>query len=212
MIRATATTLLGTALLVVVACSSDPDRPPAAGSSGIASSSGTGSSSGGGPTEGGTPNDGGSSSGGSSGSDSGSNIDPSSIAAGLRASIDNAATDFTDGTTASRQSNGYVVDVSGKDTYGNEIRLTFTNTTGPVAPGKYDCTGAQGATYGIIAYVVTGGVATWTALASGECTMTILAIDNKVGGSVVGVFGGKAQRASSTERLITKGQFRLTLE
>lgn len=205
--RATSTFLLGIAL--VAACDGDPDRPPVASSSGVTSSSGVGSSSGGTPAEGGTPDDGGSSSGSG---DSGTNVDPNSITAGLRASIDNAATEFADGTRASRQSNGFVVELSGKDSLGNELRLTLTNTAGPVAPGKYDCNGSQGATYGIIAYVVTGGAATWTALASGECTVTVLSIDNAVGGAVVGIFGGSAKRAASTERLITKGQFRSSLE
>lgn len=212
---ATSTFFVGIALLV--ACSSDPDRPPAAGgSSGVTSSSGVASSSGGSNTDGGGTNDGGSSSGGSSGGsssgDSGTVVDPSSITAGLRASIDNAATEFADGTNASRQSSGFVIELSGKDTFGNEIRLTMTNTAGPIAPGTYDCNGSQGATYGIIAYVVTGGTATWTALAAGECSMNVLQIDNKVGGTIVGVFNGTAKRAMSTERLITKGQFRLQLQ
>jgi hypothetical protein len=190
--------------LTILACSSDPDRPPATSSGGSTSSSGGGSSSGG-STDASTD-------GGSSGNDSGTNVDPNSIAAGLRASIDNAATTFADTTRASRQSNGYVVELSGKDSFGNELRLTLTDTVKAITPGSYNCTGSAGATYGIIAYVVTGGSATWTALAAGECTITILSIDNQVGGVVVGTFGGTAKRAASTERLITKGQFRLTLE
>jgi hypothetical protein len=205
MMRAAFVFVIGVALL---ACGGDPDRPPATGSSGVTSSSGAGSSSGGTPIDAATT-DGSTSSGGI---DSGTNVDPNSITPGLRASIDNAATSFDVGTKASRQSSGFVVELSGKDSFGNELRITLTNSSTAVAPGKYDCTGGSGATYGIIAYVVSGGAATWTALASGECSVTVLAIDNKVGGVVVGTFGGTAKRAMSTERLITKGQFRLTLE
>jgi hypothetical protein len=203
---------LACGLVLLVACSGDPDRPPATSSGSSSTSSGGGSSSGGTGTDGGTSSSGGSSSGASGGVDGGTIVDPSSIAAGLRASIDNAATSFDDGPRASRQSSGFVVELSGKDSFGNELRITLTNSNTAVAPGKYDCTGGSGATYGIIAYVVTGGAATWTALASGECSVNVLEIDNKVGGVVVGTFGGTAKRSMSTERLITKGQFRLTLE
>lgn len=166
-----ATAAIFSGIALVAACSGDPDRPPAASSSGVTSSSGVGSSSGGSTTDGGRTNDGGGSS-GSSG-DSGTNVDPNSIVPGLRASIDNAQTDFADGAKASRQSSGYVIELSGKDSFGNELRITLTNTTGPLATGKYDCNGSQGATYGIIAYVVTGGTATWTALAAGECSVNV---------------------------------------
>jgi hypothetical protein len=195
--------------LAILACSSDPERPPASSGGSSTTSSGGGSSSGGTSADGSATPDGSSSGGGL---DGGTNVDPSSIAAGLRASIDNAATEFADAPTAGRLSNGFVVDLSGKDTFGNELRLTLTNTATAVAPGRYDCTGSAGETYGVVSYVVTGGTATWTALASGECTITILSIDNQAGGIVVGTFGGTAKRAASTERLITKGQFRLTLE
>lgn len=195
--------------IALVACSSsDPDRPPAASSGGSSASSGGGSSSGS------TSNDGGGSSSGTDGGSSSGSVDGggSSIAAGLRASIDNGAREFTDAAKASRQSGGYEVEVSGKDSFGNELRITLTNTGANVAAGSYDCSGGAGSTYGNIAYVVTGGVATWSAAAPGECTVTVVSVDNQVGGTVIGTFSGTAKRAASTDYLITKGQFRLTLE
>lgn len=88
----------------------------------------------------------------------------------------------------------------------------MTTTNGALAPGSYDCTGGSGSAYGSISYVVTGGVATWTASVTGECTIAVVSVDNQVGGAIVGTFSGKTQRDASTERLATKGQFRLTLE
>lgn len=196
----------------LVACGSDPDRPPAASSGGSSASSGGGSSSGGTSSGG---DGGGSSSGDDGGSSSGTDGGSSSgttIPTGLRASIDNAAREFTEARKALRQSGGTALDVSGRDSAGNELRLVLTNTTGNVAPGSYDCNGNTGTTYGVIAYVVTGGVATWNASAAGECTISVLSIDNQVGGMAVATFSGTAKRAASTDYLITKGQFRLTLE
>ena len=194
--------------LAILACTADPERPPATSSGGTSSAS-----SGGGGSSSGTSGDGSaldgasSSSGGSSGSEGGTTIAP-----GLRALVDNGARDFADAPKALRQSAGNVVDVSGKDSFGNELRVLMTKTNGALAAGSYDCTGGSGATYGSISYTASGTTATWTASASGGCTITVQSIDNQVGGKIVGTFSGKAQRDASTEYLITNGQFNLTLE
>jgi len=191
---------------LLVACGSDPDRPPASSSGGSSGTSVGGSSSGGSSSgDSGTPGtDGGSSS--SGGLDAGTNIPT-----GLRASVDNAATEFSDGPKGVRQSNGFALALSGKDSFGNELKINLTSASS-IAAGKYDCAGGVGTSYASIDYVVTGAVATWSALDPGDCSIIVIAVDNKAGGAVAGTFQGTVRRASSTERLITKGQFRLTLE
>jgi hypothetical protein len=185
--------------VVLGACSSDPERPPATSS--------------GGPSSGGASTDGGSTSSSSSGGVDGGTNPGASIATGLRASIDNGARDFSDGPKATIQRSGMDVQASGKDSFGNELRVTAIRGVGLLEPGTYVCVGGSSGPAGAtIEYTVTGGVATWTAINAGDCTITILSVENKVGGVVVGTFSGTARRGGSTEYLITKGEFRLTLE
>lgn len=196
--------------VTALACSDDPNRPPAA-SSGATVSSGGGSSStsGSGSVDGSVRADG--SSGGSDGGTS-SGSTSGFIETGFRATVDSVATEFDVTPTAVRQSAGYVVEMSGKNAAGDELKITMTNGSGMVAPGAYDCTGGSGNAYSVISYTTANGAETWSALASGACTVGMQSIDNHAGGIAVGTFTATAQKGGSPDKIFTNGQFRLSLD
>jgi hypothetical protein len=197
--------------VVILACSDDPDRPRATSSGGTA----TGTSSGAPVVDGSTADGsssssgdgGGSSSGGSSGTSSGALIET-----GFRANVAGVATTYDVTPRAVRQSNGYVVELSGKDAPGNELKVTLTRTPGPAIAGIYNCSGAQGTEYAVITYTAAGGAETWTALANGSCTVSVQEIDNQSNGVIVGTFSGTMTKSGSPDKSLSGGQFRLTFD
>jgi hypothetical protein len=192
--------------VAIVACSDDPNRPPATSSGGSV----TGSTSGGsGSTVDGSTADGSTSSGDGGGSSSGGSSGTSSgfIETGLRATVGGTAAKFEVGTTAVKQNNGFLIELSGKDAAGNELKLTLTSDTVATA-GAYNCSGGQGARYGIITYTVTGGES-WSAVASGACTIAVQQLDSQANGFTQGTFTATLQKGGSPDKSLTGGEFRL---